>query len=70
MPEAAPLRLLRRDIDRKPYKIKQVLTDTGIRKHVFGGIPKDEKKAVRVFASQNTENALKTKPKVSNSSRF
>lgn len=39
-----------------------------IRKEVFGGIPKDEKKCVKAFISQNGESALKTKPKVSNAS--
>ncbi|OCK79759.1 hypothetical protein K432DRAFT_382782 [Lepidopterella palustris CBS 459.81] len=62
-PEAAPLSLLRNDIDRKPHKIKQVLTDSRIRKAFFGGVADDEKKAVRAFAGQNAENALKTKPK-------
>lgn len=65
MPETQPLALLRRDVDRKSHKIKRVLMDAGLRKEFFGGIPKDEKKAVKAFASQNTENALKTKPKVS-----
>ena len=65
MPEAAPLALLRRSVDRKPHKIKAVLTDAKIRKEILGGIPNDEKKAVKAFVAQNTENALKTKPKVS-----
>lgn len=65
MPEAQPLALLRRDVDRKSHKIKHVLTDPGLRKEFLGGIPKDEKKAVKAFVNQNTENALKTKPKVS-----
>ena len=65
MPEAAPLALLRTDIDRKPHGLKRVLMEPGIRKEVLGGIPKDEKKAVKAFISQNGENALKTKPKVS-----
>ena len=65
MPEAAPLALLRTDIDRKPHRIKRVLMEPGIRKEVLGGISKDEKKVVKAFISQNGENALKTKPKVS-----
>lgn len=36
-----------------------------MRKHILGGISADEKKAVKAFAAQNTENALKTKPKAS-----
>ncbi len=65
MPEAQPLALLRRDVDRKPHNIKRVLVDANLRREFFGGIPKDEKKAVKAFVNQNTENALKTKPKVS-----
>ena len=64
MPEAAPLALLRRNIDREPEVIRRVLTDTALRKTILGGIPKDEKKAIKAFVSQNAENALKTKPKV------
>lgn len=64
MPEAQPLALLRRDIDRKPENIRRVLTDPAMRKHILGGIAKDEKKAMQVFAGQNQDNALKTKPKV------
>ena len=65
MPEAPYLALLRRDVDRKSHKLKRVLMEPGLRKEFFGGIPKDEKKVVKAFANQNTENALKTKPKVS-----
>jgi hypothetical protein len=64
MPEAQPLALLRRDIDRKPEAFKRVLTDAALRKTILGGLPNDEKKAIKAFASQNAENALKTKPKV------
>ena len=64
MPEAAPLALVRRDIDRSANKLKRVLMEPGIRKEVLGGVPKDETKAIKAFVSQNRENALKTKPKV------
>ena len=64
-PAAEPLSLLRRDIDRKPHKIKRVLTDARIRKAFFGGVAENEKKVVQAFVGQNAENALKTKPKVS-----
>ena len=64
MPEAAPLALLRADIDRKSHKIKRVLTDARIRKVLFNGIASDEKAAIKAFVAQNGENALKTKPKV------
>jgi hypothetical protein len=70
MPEAAPLALLRTNIDRSPHRIKRVLTDPGIRKEMLGGVPNDEKKAIKAFVSQNGENALKTKPKVSTAFYF
>jgi len=35
-----------------------------MRSQILGGIANDEKKAVKAFAGQNSENALKTKPKV------
>ncbi|KAL8687905.1 MAG: hypothetical protein Q9224_005019 [Gallowayella concinna] len=62
-PEAAPLTLMRKDIDRKSHKLKTVLMEPAMRKEFLGGIPKDEKKAIRAFTEQNKENALKTKPK-------
>ena len=65
MPEAAPLALMRASIDRRPKNIRRVLTDTNLRKHLLGVAPSDEKKAIKAFCSQNAENALKTKPKVS-----
>jgi Conserved hypothetical protein (DUF2461) len=64
MPEAAPLSLVRADIDRNPHAIKRILLEPGIRKNVLGCLSNDEKKAVKAFVSQNGENALKTKPKV------
>lgn len=71
-PEAEPLRLLRRDIDRKPHKIKRVLTDEGLRNAFFGGIDDDEKKAVKAFTNQssNRSTALKRHPKVSGTISF
>lgn len=62
MPEASALAALRRDIDRKPHKIKNVLMNSGIRKHLLGGVAADEKKAVKAFAKQNADNALKRRP--------
>ena len=64
MPEAQPLALLRRNIDRRPEQLRSVLLAPQMRKHILGGIPADEKKAIKAFAAQNAENALKTKPKV------
>ncbi|OAG05110.1 uncharacterized protein CC84DRAFT_1165439 [Paraphaeosphaeria sporulosa] len=65
MPDARSLSALRQDIDRKPHKIKRVLTDANIRKSFLGGIPEDEKKAVKAFTNQssNRSNALKKHPK-------
>lgn len=65
MPEAAPLAALRRDIDRRPHRIKAVLIEAELRKEFFEGIGRDDKKAMRAFAALNSSNALKTKPKVS-----
>ncbi|KAL5406961.1 hypothetical protein PMIN04_011878 [Paraphaeosphaeria minitans] len=65
MPDARSLSALRQDFDKKPHKIKRVLTDAGIRKSFLGGIPEDEKKAVKAFTNQpnNQSNALKKHPK-------
>ncbi|KAL8736092.1 MAG: hypothetical protein Q9181_002554 [Wetmoreana brouardii] len=62
-PEAAPLAAMRRDLDKKSHKLKNILLEPSMRKEFLGGIPKDEKKAVKAFVAQNQENALKTKPK-------
>lgn len=35
-----------------------------MRREFFDGIPDDEDKAIEAFVSQNSESALKTKPKV------
>ncbi|EKG18053.1 hypothetical protein MPH_04743 [Macrophomina phaseolina MS6] len=67
MPAADSLQKLRRDIDRKPHKIKSVLTDARLRKEFFDGVPNDEKKAVEAFTKQNAESALKTRGKVADS---
>jgi hypothetical protein len=64
MPEAQPLALLRRDIDRRPERLRTILASPAMRKHIFGGISKDEQKAIKAFTNQNKDNALKTKPKV------
>lgn len=63
-PEAPPLALMRKDLDEKSHRIKEVLMSAAIRKEFFGGIGKDEKKAVKAFVGMNAENMLKTKPKV------
>ncbi|KAL9108881.1 MAG: hypothetical protein Q9227_006412 [Pyrenula ochraceoflavens] len=63
MPEAAPLAALRTAVDHHPQRIKKVLTEAKMRKEILGGVSNDEGKAVKAFVGQNTENALKTKPK-------
>lgn len=64
MPEAQPLALLRGDVDRQSDRIKTVLSSPGLRREFLGGISNDPKKVVKAFISSNSENALKTKPKV------
>lgn len=63
-PEAAPLALMRRAIDRKSEKLKNVLLEPAMRKEFLGGVSKDEKKAVKAFIDVNSNDMLKTKPKV------
>lgn len=64
-PDAAPIALLRTEIDQRPEQLRSILMEPRMRKQIFGGVAKDEKKATRAFCEQNKENALKTKPKVS-----
>ncbi|KAL9059361.1 MAG: hypothetical protein Q9162_001230 [Coniocarpon cinnabarinum] len=63
MPEAQALAKLRRNIDRKPRKIVEALTNPQIRKSFLGGIPADKEKAVSAFCKHNADSALKTKPR-------
>ncbi|KIW09353.1 hypothetical protein, variant 1 [Verruconis gallopava] len=63
MPEAAALTALRQDIDRRPERIKSVLSSAGIRKEFLGGVAKDEAKVVKRFVNEHAETSLKTKPK-------
>ena len=64
-PEAEKLGYLRRAVDRKSHKLKQVLMDSRVRKECLKGVANDEKKVIKAFAAANAENALKNKPKVS-----
>jgi hypothetical protein len=66
-PDAVALAKLRHDIDRKPHKIKAVLTDAGVRRAFLGDVQDNEKKAVNAFVNlaSNQANALKRNPKVS-----
>ncbi|KAL4904696.1 hypothetical protein BDW74DRAFT_27773 [Aspergillus multicolor] len=62
-PEADKLALLREDIDTNSQGLKTVLREEGLRREFFDGIPDDDDEAVKAFVSQNSESALKTKPK-------
>ena len=62
-PEAAPLALLRKSVDRHGERLKAVLGDGRIRKEFLGGV-KGGKEAVKKFVDLNASNALKTKPRV------
>jgi hypothetical protein len=66
-PEAAALAKLRRDIDRKPHRIKLALTDTGIRTGFLKNVANNPDKAVHAFANLATNKltALKRHPKAS-----
>ncbi|RDW72626.1 DUF2461 domain-containing protein [Aspergillus mulundensis] len=69
-PEADKLALLREDIDTNSQGLKTVLREEGLRREFFGGIPDDDDEAVKAFVSQNSESALKTKPKASSPTQF
>jgi hypothetical protein len=56
---------VRRDIDRRPRKLKDVLSDESIRRDFLKGVPKNDAKVVKAFVAANASNALKTRPKVS-----
>jgi hypothetical protein len=66
-PEAAALAKLRRDIDRKPHRIKLALTDAGIRTGFLKNVANNQDKAVHAFANlaTNKSTALKRHPKAS-----
>lgn len=68
MPEAPPLALMRRAIDRNAGKLKDVLLEPTMRKEFLKGAKADEKAVVKAFVDINKENMLKTKPKVSHPS--
>lgn len=56
---------MRRDIDRRSRRLKDVLSDEAIRKDFLKGVPKNDAKVVKAFVAANASNALKTRPKVS-----
>ena len=55
---------MRNDIDRRSRRIKDVLMNSALQKEFLGGATKSDAKAVKAFVAGNSENALKTKPKV------
>ena len=63
-PEAAALAKIRREIDRRPERLKAVLAQQAFRNQFLDKVSNDEKKAVAKFVAHNQESALKTKPKV------
>lgn len=65
MPEANAVALLRRDIDRRPQRIKAALKNAGIRREFLEGVPDNDAKVAKKFVAQSSQSALKTKPKVS-----
>jgi hypothetical protein len=65
MPEASSLALIRREIDRKPHRLKRILRATELRKDFFDSISDNKEEVVEAFAKGSSKNALKTKPKVS-----
>jgi hypothetical protein len=56
---------MRRAIDTRPHKLKDVLADESIRRDFLKGAPKNDAKVVKAFVAANAGNALKTRPKVS-----
>ena len=69
MPEARHLAAIRRDIDRKPHKIMNVLANPNIRKDFLGNVKDNKTQIMKAFAAHNAESALKTKPKVCENKR-
>lgn len=65
-PDAQSLGKLRREIDRRSTRIKQVLMNERIGKEFLGGVSASEKKAVKAFIglTSNASTALKRHPKV------
>jgi len=56
---------MRRDIDRHPERIKNILLDDGVRQTFLKGVSRERNRAIQAFVDTNSGNALKTKPKVS-----
>jgi hypothetical protein len=65
MPEAGELAKFRRAIDRHPSRLKAALKHPRVRRDFLKDVAAEDAKVVKQFIAQNSENALKTKPKVS-----
>jgi uncharacterized protein (DUF2461 family) len=65
MPEAQYLTALRSEIDRRAHRLKQALHSTDLRREFLEGAADEDDEVVERFVAQNSETALKTKPKVS-----
>jgi hypothetical protein len=65
MPEAQYLTTLRSEIDRRAQRLKQALRSTDLRREFLEGAADEDYEVVKSFVAQNSETALKTKPKVS-----
>ena len=66
MPEAAALTAIRENINERPHDIKGVLMNRKVQEEFFPGTLGKETQTIKAFAAKSAENALKTKPKVSN----
>lgn len=68
-PDAGHLAKLRASIDERPRRWRRALLEDEFRKEFLPGAKRgDEKSCLKAFCKANVENALKTKPKVSNCS--
>lgn len=54
---------MRRAIDTRPRKLKDVLSDESIRRDFLKGVPKNDAKVVKAFVAANAGNALKRVPR-------
>ncbi|KAK6411364.1 hypothetical protein LTR95_018099 [Oleoguttula sp. CCFEE 5521] len=54
---------MRRDIDRRPNRLKDILLEPRVRQDFLKNAPASAQKAVKAFISTNEGNALKTRPK-------
>lgn len=64
-PEALYVGRMRESIDGNSQALKDVLSDDAIRKEFLGDAKKSDAAVVKAFVKSNSDNALKTRPKVS-----